>query len=1086
MAHLLNIYTFGGLTLQYGGQIVTGLASRKMEALMLYLVYTGHPHTREQLADLFWSDAPLEQGLGNLRVMLTRLRKVFPEHLTISRQTVGIASGADVLCDARLVRQTLETALARWRNSTRLLPDEVARMEQMLMLYKGQFLEGVSMRGADNFDNWIDSERQRLTTLMSEGGNALISLYQHQQDYAKVLRVARHLLHIDPLQESIHLHLIETYWQLDQRAQALAQYDELAALLRRELAVEPSLKVQTLIERIRQSETPKQKPVNQAIVLPNLPSAFIGRTREKTEIIDLLSQPNCQLLTLLGIGGAGKTRLAIAAAQASGESGLFPDGVYFVSLESADSPNFIVSAIASAMHLASFAIQTTAQLKNYLAKRQVLLVLDNFEHLLEHSLLLTDLLATAQGLKLLITSRERLNLQEEWVYDVNGLECPDTLDTLDSSDAMRFLISTSRQVGVRLSLTLDGNALLRLCHLVDGLPLALEMSAALLRDTSPESLIQKIGTDLDTLHSSLRNIPARQRSLRALFDHAWERLTESDRLILAQLTVFQGSFTPEAIKIVTGAQESALSRLRDKALLQAAEGHRYTLHPVIRQYAAEALATQPIQAKQSADSHAAYYTSLLIAQNSQLHTLNFLSACDVLLPDEENILSALSWYARTSQVTPLQAALPPLEQWLMLTNKYVYADSFMDTLITLLPNTPETRVLHAWILTHGMRFKQAARKLETRHELVESALTDFATSGEIRGQAYLLRLIASQTSSQAGQTQEAWETIEKSLQFYIQSDDTDGYAAALLIKGSIASIMGHYQESSTVLNHALSIETQNPLILPDVYWQLGMNEFYRERFEESLIYYEQSLEIDRTYKLEGHYAKVLIIYGTSLMCIKRFDEAEQAFRQALTFYQDIGHLAYTASCHERMGELLIRRGDIYESQKYYEKAVALYRSANITYGVIDVLTNFGNMCLTEQVLLVEGQTALLDSLSMSRQLQYTRRVIQNLRMLAHIAYLLGEFEQISAYLVESVKMGLNANNLREVTEAFYVLALYGQTTGMMNITRQAAALIFHHPATTEITREYAKTILQNIGDSLSVIPEDPQLLALIEIVMALS
>lgn len=1083
MSSILHLHTFGGLTLHYEGQIVTGLASRKMEALMVYLALTHHQHAREHLADLFWSDAPLDQALGNLRVMLTRLRKVFPHHLAITRQTVGIDSGATIETDAEKLSKILESGLARWWASTKLLPDEVGQMEHALTLYQGAFLAGVSLKGAGGFDTWVDSERQRLSRLMLDGGQALIGLYQQQKSHAKILRIAQKLLTIDPFSEPLHALLMETHWQLDQRGQALAQYEVLSNTLQRELDVEPSANTQALAERIRTSEAPKTVSVARPNYLPNEPSLFIGREREMGEIVDIMSQSHCRLLTLLGIGGTGKTRLAIATAKTLAPN--FPDGVYFVGLETVESPNLIISAIVSALHLDISALQTHKQLINYLASRQILLILDNFEHLCESATVLTDILKDAPTIKLLVTSRERLNLQEEWVYDVNGLDCPESISALETSDAARLLISASRQIGVRLSPhNGDASTLLNLCRLVDGLPLALEMSAALLRDNRPTELLEQLQNGLDTLKSSLRNIPERQRSLRALFDYTWGRLPDSERIILAKLSVFHGSFNTYAAASIAGAQVNALDRLRARALIQPVSEQRYTLHPVIRQYAAEALAQRTDDHERTHNQHAEFFCTLLFEQYPVLLTAEFRPASDTLLFDEDNLVATWSWCLQNRHVAQMMEMLAPLEQWFLLRSHYTYAVTFMDNAHKALPDSPEFAHARAWLFLSVFRFKYMLRQQEIRQDLIDHALDVFTEVGDLRGQAYLSRMIGAQVGALQGKHQDSLTWLEKSLTLYAQCEDRDGYTTALLHKATFMGAMGHFDDAQAILQEAFENRTQNPVVIPDIYWQFGMFKFYQEKFEDSLYYYEQALEFDRAYGFDGHYAKVLLIYGTSLMCIERYKESDQAFRQALTFYQDIGHRAFIASSYERLAELSMRQRQYTEGLENYKKSIDNARKSGIIQSVMDMLTNFGNTCVSQQVFLEEGKAALLESLQLARQHSYQKIILRSLFVLSDLLVSLGEFDDIPMYLAEAVELATRTSSPRQLMEVYLVLAKYTQVIGMNNLAYRAAQIVATHHSTAELTRQYAHNILAHLTNTTASHEDDPALVALLDAMLS--
>ena len=279
----------------------------------------------------------------------------------------------------------------------------------------------------------------------------------------------------------------------------------------------------------------------------------------------------------------------------------------------------------------------------------------------------------------------------------------------------------------------------------------------------------------------------------------------------------------------------------------------------------------------------------------------------------------------------------------------------------------------------------------------------------------------------------------------------------------------------------MSIGTQNPLVLPELYWLRGMTEFYRERFTDSLVHFERALDFDRTYGLDAHYAKVLIIHGTSLMCIERYDEAEQAFLQALSFYRDIGHNAYIATCHERLAELAMRTGDYQRGHTFYRQAADIYQhQVGIMQGRMDVWGNFGNMCVTCNCLHDEGIAALEEALTIAHEHGFSRGIARHQRTLAHLLILAGRLERVPALLVESAEGCTRMGNVRELMETFYVLALYAQTTHMTGLARAAAARVADDPATSDLTRGYAAKLLSALPlDDPHAAPADPALSALV-------
>jgi predicted ATPase len=284
------------------------------------------------------------------------------------------------------------------------------------------------------------------------------------------------------------------------------------------------------------------------------------------------------LLTLTGLGGIGKTRLAVEAASANQK--LFPDGVTFVPLAALTSPTFIVTAIIEALGLTLAGPQDPKkQLLNALRYQQ-LLVLDNAEHLLDEAGLFRELLEYAPRLKLLVTSTERLNLQGEWVFEIQGLPIPP--DTSSESGTIQPVALSFSASSIGFSLRpQDQPWIIRICRMVEGMPLGIELAAAWISMLTCQEISQEIENSLDFLSASMRDLPKRHRSMRMVFDYSWQMLTPEEQKVLCKLSVFRGGFQRQAAEQVAGSTLSILSTLVNRSLLRRTTSGRYDLHEVV-------------------------------------------------------------------------------------------------------------------------------------------------------------------------------------------------------------------------------------------------------------------------------------------------------------------------------------------------------------------------------------------------------------------------------------------------------------------------------------------------------------------------
>ncbi len=387
--------------------------------------------------------------------------------------------------------------------------------------------------------------------------------------------------------------------------------------------------------------------------LPEFATSFVGRTDEISAIATRAGEPSTRVITLVGSGGAGKTRLAVEAARRCADQQRVV--AHFLSLVPISSVEGLVKALAESL---DFTIDLHALSPDFTEKRQVfdrlamyptVLVLDNFEHLIEHAGFVQELVAEVQNVTVVVTSRQRLGLQAEWIHQVGGL-------SPDAEDAHALFVERSRQTGGTVDDT--DPAIGRVCSLVGGLPLGIELAAAWTPMLPPAEIAEEISRNLDFLAATTADLPDRHRSLRAVFEYSWNLMDESARRALARLSVFPSSFTRESAASITGTQLPSLFDLLQKSLLQRSGIDRFELHPLVREFALEKLGAGRAGLEKA---HANYYVQFLVDRSADLAgSSNQVGVRDEVAEELDHIRVAASWcleHLSTDACMPVADAL---------------------------------------------------------------------------------------------------------------------------------------------------------------------------------------------------------------------------------------------------------------------------------------------------------------------------------------------------------------------------------------------------------------------------------------------
>ena len=536
-------------------------------------------------------------------------------------------------------------------NDKYLIGDTIRTKDRLIFKFKEHGLES-----AYSFGHWIKRRRKALDLtqedLAKRVGCSLSTLVKIEADARRPSRqiaelLARHL-EIQPEQLDLFIRIARQ----EKRISSLGDIPPLEEL------------------------PPSTHSQPQRSKLPRFPTSFVGRADEINHLVSTLLDPACRLVTVTGPGGTGKTRFAVQVARRLEAS--FSGGVYYFSMAAVARPESIIPALADGLGVVfSGPADPLDQILHSLRHKESLLVLDNMEHLLEGWGILERILGEAPKIKLLLTSRLQIQLQWEWIFELQGLPVPDSgeLSQLAGSSAAELFLQRARQVqrGFRLS-EADAPELVQIIQLVEGLPLAIELAASWTHMMTPAEIASELERNLDLLTSSHQDIPDRHRSLRAVFEHSWRLLDDAQQQGLMRLSVFSGGFTRPAAQEVAGAGLPLLSSLITHSLLwYQKDGGFYHLHELVRQYARERLRENGGVEAQARDRHCQYYAAWIHSQESLLKSAAQIQVSLLIQAESANWISAWDWAVKNQHLALLRQMLPCLYWYFEVHGYYAVA-----------------------------------------------------------------------------------------------------------------------------------------------------------------------------------------------------------------------------------------------------------------------------------------------------------------------------------------------------------------------------------------------------------------------------
>lgn len=951
---------------------------RKALALLIYLAVNGMDYSRETLSTLLWPDQDTSHALAYLRRTLWEINQTFgPGWVHTEKDIVGLHPDARAQMWIDVSRFRTLMAKSREPGSH---ADAVPLLDEAAALYKDDFLSGFILKDTSLFETWVSSQSEALKRDFHYALETLSQAYARQGDLEKAISTASAWVTHDNLNESAHCLLMSLLARNGQFSAAFRQYQECAHTLARELDVQPSVETRNLFEQIKKSAEQKAAGPFQEIkptvwqdnaLLTAYTTSFFGRRNELAELEKLLHNPQVHLVTILGPGGAGKTRLAIEAGRIN--SLAFADGACFVPLAAVNQPEYVISAIANALGIHFVASENRpplVQLSEILANRHLLLILDNLEHLQAGTSTVTELvealLKAAPRLTVLATSHERLNLQQEWVVHIQGMRVPPAeAPDWDQYGSVQLFVQNARKSAGQLRLTeADRRAISRICLLVGGLPLGLELAAAWTKMLSCEEIAREIEHGLDFLKTPLKNVVARHQSLRATFEYSWNFLSEAEQSVLMKLAVFRGGFQREAALAVANASLPVLAELSDKSLLHRSESGRFDIHQALKPFILEKRAASRTVQTESDRNHALFFAAftrqhmLLLRGPGQQFTLEEMTL------ELENILLGWQWAISQGDETDVQAYLEGLFRYFDLRNRFHDAENLFSRAVDIWQTRCGSEnatcglllACHSWFCNRISRIIQAhqllmasltlLRRLNARPQLMfANSLALYVVP--MMGDMEEVERIAQETFAFYQEQNDRWgmaqtlpffhrmktpqrldEAIRlhhETLQIFRETGDAAGTAATLAslgelyhYAGDLTAALQHHQASLDIvqgLNDRRAIAASLDY-LGYIHRQMGEFDLARQQHQQSL---EISRELDDPLGIAGSIDNL----GLIALDQQAYPEALLLFKQALPIRRQAGQRGAIAISLEHMAAAALKLNDLSLTQDCLEEALIL-------------------------------------------------------------------------------------------------------------------------------------------------------------------
>lgn len=924
----------GRISLDRGdGDAELRFLSERRFRLLAYLALRRAWVGRDELATLFWPNRSQAAARNNLRKLLLEVRQLDLPLVESDRNAMRWIVDSDVAdFDAALAGSGFDAALT---------------------LYLGPAMPSLDGGDSEAFSAWLHTERLRLHNAWRDAAVAALP----SRSPAAALRLARTLLEADPFDEDAVVAALDAHRALGDHAGALADLRRYAERLLEAFGVEPSARVRAALDAVPGAGRRAGDLASSASLSTTHPArharasdGFVGRIDELQELAALLRNPECRLLTITGPGGMGKSRLVKEALR--GLTPNYAEGVVWIALDDLTDVAQVAPRVATELGLSMGPNQDpTQRVATALAGRHTLMILDNSEHLPRLSVLVERLLDAAPCLQLLCTSRTRIGVPREWLLPLQGLAVPSEQSAsggaagalAGTSDAVRLFVAQALATDPRFDVAGNGPHIARLVRALGGLPLAILLAASWVRLLPVVELIKELALSLDVLESPDEGEERPEhRSVRATFEQSWRRLAAAEQRALTALSMMVGSFQRRAATELAQAPLPLLAALVDKSLLQVDDAGRFSMHPLIQQFAAEKLAQDPSMIAVLRDRHAETFAQFMTAY-LDFESVDQPAALTAIGAELGNLLAAWHWAIERANLDVLRRCCSGL-------SNYFQAHGPIGTGVDLMARAELAVDLHADSAqglarnaTWGIPIEHAAFCYWLGdYDMVETCARKGLQAARDIGHAFAIRTSLNTLALgllRKGQPVTAVQHLEEALaraQAAKAAAEIPAYAGNLV---HIRRELGDDTVALQLAREALIGHRANGHLMGEISMtnELGQIHHNLGQLDQAIDWYEQGLRLAAGSGVELRRIQLLTHLASSLLDAGALERARLACDEAIQVVLQSGLLAHEPACRGTLANVALAQGDLPETRKQLRGAVVAARRIGTALVVTPVL-----------------------------------------------------------------------------------------------------------------------------------------------------